>query len=94
MNHTDIDDAFRQFEQKYGLPPVFRMSDGKILGAFIITKDGESFMITFESSDADIEEAASMISPDNPQAAQADLRALKAYCSAPASGMPAPVSLQ
>ena len=47
MNKTEIEEAFKNFESKYNLPPVFQMSDGKILGAFIITKNGESFMITF-----------------------------------------------
>ena len=61
MNKTEIEEAFKNFESKYNLPPVFQMSDGKILGAFIITKNGESFMITFESSDDDILEAAGMI---------------------------------
>lgn len=94
MNEKEIEKAFGNFEKKYNLPPVFRMSNGKILGAFIITKDGESFMITFESSDADILEAAAMVSPGNTEAAAADLRALKAFCSAPIAPSPAPNTLQ
>ena len=94
MNKTEIEEAFKNFGSKYNLPPVFQMSDGKILGAFIITKNGESFMITFESSDDDILEAAGMISPDNTEEAAKDLRALKAYCSVPVAAMPAPDTLQ
>lgn len=94
MNKTEIEEAFRNFERKYSLPPVFQMSDGRILGAFILTKDGESFMITFESSDDDILEAAGMISPDNTEEAAKDIRALKAYCSIPVPAMPAPDMLQ
>lgn len=94
MNKTEIEEAFRNFESKYDLPPVFQMSDGNILGAFIITKDGESFMITFESSDDDILEAANMISPDHTEEAIRDLQALKAYCSMPVPAMPAPDTLQ
>ena len=51
-------------------------------------------MITFESSDDDILEAAGMISPDNTEEAAKDLRALKAYCSVPVPAMPAPDTLQ
>ena len=85
MNEKAIEKAFGDFEKKYGLPPVFRMSNGKILGAFIIT---------FESSEADILEAAAMVSPDNTEAAAGDLRALKAFCSAPLVPSPAPETLQ
>ena len=34
MNKTEIEEAFKNFESKYNLPPVFQMSDGKILGRF------------------------------------------------------------
>lgn len=94
MNKTEIEEAFHRFEKKYDLPPVFQMSDGKILGAFIITKNGESFMITFESSDEDIREAASLVSPDKAEEAAGDIRALKAFCSTPVPNMPAPDTLQ
>ena len=94
MNKTEIEDAFRNFENKYNLPPVFRMSNGEIMGAFIITRNGESFMITFESSEDDILEAASMVNPDNAEEAAKDLRALKAFCSVPVPAMPAPDTLQ
>ena len=94
MNEKAIEKAFGDFDKNYGLPPGFRMSNGKILGAFIITRDGESFMITFESSEADILEAAAMVSPDNTEAAAGDLRALKAFCSAPLVPSPAPETLQ
>ena len=94
MNKTDIEEAFQNFEKKYNLPPVFQMSDGRILGAFIITKNGESFMITFESSDEDIREAANLISPEKAEEAASDIRALKAFCSSPGLNMPAPDTLQ
>ena len=94
MNKAEIEEAFNRFEKKYDLPPVFRMSDGKILGAFIITKNGESFMITFESSDEDIREAASLISPEKADEAAEDIRKLKAFCSVPIPNVPAPDTLQ
>ena len=40
------------FEKKYGLPPVFRMSNGKILGAFIITRDGEKALPLMSKEEA------------------------------------------
>lgn len=94
MNKTAIDEAFENFEAKYNLPPVFRISNDRIMGAFIITKNGESFMITFESSEDDILEAAGMISPENVEEAAKDIRALKACCSVPTPPMPAPEMLQ
>ncbi len=90
MNQIEIEDAFRRFENKYNLPPIFQMSDGRILGAFIITKNGESFMITFESSENDILEVAKMVSFENTEEAAKDLRILKAYCSSPMPVVPTP----
>ena len=44
MNKTEMEAAFHQFENKYGIPPVYPMADGDRLGAFIITfKSGDSF---------------------------------------------------
>ena len=94
MNKTEIEEAFHRVEKKYNLPPVFQMTNGKILGAFIITKEGESFMITFGSSDEDIQEAARLVSPDKAEEAADDIRALKAFCSVPTPNMPAPDTLQ
>lgn len=36
MNMTEMNEAFRKFENKYGIPPVYPMADGDRLGAFII----------------------------------------------------------
>ena len=94
MSTTDIAAAFKDFEDKYNLPPVFQMSDGKIMSAFIITKKGESFLISFETSDAEIIEAAKFVSEDRIAEAEQDIRKLKAFCSAPALRTPAPETLQ
>lgn len=82
MNKTEIDEAFRKFENKYGIPPVYPMIDGDKLGAFIITfKSHDSFMITAESLDTDIQDAAGMLAPDNAKEAVKDIRALQKLCS-------------
>ena len=82
MNKTEMDEAFRKFENKYGIPPVYPMIDGDKLGAFIITfKSHDSFMITAESPDVDIQDAASMLDPDNVKEAAKDIRALQKMCS-------------
>ncbi len=94
MSTIDTDAAFKAFENKYNLPPIFQMSDGKILSAFIITKKGESFLVSFDSSDAEITEAAKFVSEDRATEAEQDIRRLKAFCSAPALRTPAPVTLQ
>lgn len=94
MDKTEIDDAFKHFEAKYDLPPIFRIANEKVLGAFIITKDGESFMITFESSEDDIVEVAHILNPDHVEEAAKDILALKAYCSVPTPPIPAPEMLQ
>ena len=76
-----MDEAFRKFENKYGIPPVYPMADGDKLGAFIITfKNGNSFMISFDSYDADIKEAASMLDADNIDEAIKDITALQKMC--------------
>lgn len=94
MNKTEMDAAFHQFENKYGIPPVYPMADGDRLGAFIITfKSGDSFMITFDSYDVDIREAASMLAPDNVDEAIRDIRALQKMCS-PIATNAAPPTLQ
>lgn len=82
MNITEMNEAFRKFENKYGIPPVYPMADGDKLGAFIITfKSHDSFMITAESPDVDINDAASMLDPDNMEEAAKDIRALQKMCS-------------
>ncbi|MGN0917575.1 MAG: hypothetical protein ACI4NO_00275 [Oxalobacter sp.] len=94
MSTTDLAAAFKDFENKYNLPPVFQMSDGKTLSAFIITKKGESFFISFESSEADIAEAARFVNEERAAEAEQDIRQLKSYCSAPTLRTPAPETLQ
>lgn len=94
MSTTDLAAAFKDFENKYDLPPVFQMSDGKTLSAFIITKKGESFFISFESSEEEIAEAARFVSDERTAEAEQDIRQLKAYCSAPTLRTPAPETLQ
>lgn len=91
MNKTEMDEAFRKFENKYGIPPVYPMTDGNKLGAFIITfKSGDSFMIAFDSYDVDINEAASMLAPDNVDEAVKDIKALQKMCSPIASSPSSP----
>ncbi len=94
MSTTDIAAAFKDFEDKYNLPPVFQMSDGKTLSAFIITKKGESFFISFETSEAEIVEAAKFVSEERAAEAEQDIRQLKSFCSAPTLRSPAPETLQ
>ena len=82
MNKTEMDDAFRKFENKYGIPPVYPMVDGDKLGAFIITfKSHDSFMITADSPDVDLQDAASMLDPDNIDEAVKDIKALQKMCT-------------
>ncbi len=94
MNTTDIEAAFKDFEDKYNLPPVFRMSDGKTLSAFIITKKGESFFVSFESSEVEIVEAAKFVDEERVAEVEQDIRRLKAFCSFPALKASAPEALQ
>ncbi len=89
-----ISEAFKTFEEKYHLPPIFQISDGKLIGAFIMTKGGESFMISFDSSDDDIVAAARFLSPDSIEEAKKDLLFLKSLCSFPAFRYAAPATLQ
>lgn len=94
MCSADISQAFKAFEDKYQLAPVFQVTDGRVLGAFIMTKSGESFIISFESSDDDIAAAARFLAPDNFQEALADIHFLKSLCSAPSLRHAAPSTLQ
>ncbi len=94
MCTPDISKAFKAFEDKYQLAPVFQVTDGKVLGAFIMTKGGESFIISFESSDDDIVAAAKFLAPDNFQEAQRDILFLKSLCTAPSLRHAAPSTLQ
>ncbi len=91
---VNIATIFKNFEDKYNLPPIFQMSDGESLAAFILTKNGESFMISFESSDKDIAEAAKFVSTERVAEAEQDIRQLKSLCSAPTRYSPAPDTLQ
>lgn len=94
MNKTEMNEAFRKFEDKYGIPPLYPMANGDQLGAFIITfKSSDSFMISLDSQDADIREAASMLDPDNVDKAVKDIKALQKMCS-PISMNAAPPTLQ
>ncbi len=82
MNMTEMNEAFRKFENKYGIPPVYPMADGDRLGAFIITfKSHDSFMITSESPEDDIQDAAGMLDPDNVEEAAKDIKALQKMCA-------------
>ncbi len=95
MNKTEMDETFKRFENKYGIPPVYPISDGNHVGAFIITfKNRESFMIAFDSPDEDVNNAAEMLDPDHPEEAAKDIKALQAFCSAPLTNTPAPDRLQ
>lgn len=95
MNKIEMDEAFRKFEDKYGIPPVYPMADGDKLGAFIITfKGGDSYMITSESPDVDIQDAASMLDPDHADKAVKDIKALQKMCTPIATTNTAPPTLQ
>lgn len=94
MHTSSISEAFKAFEEKYHLPPVFQVSDGQSIGAFIMTKGSESFIISFESSEDDITEAALFLSPEQFDEAKKDLLFLKSLCSPPSLRHAAPTTLQ
>ena len=94
MTIEEIAEKFKAFEDKYNLPPIFQMSDGKTLSAFIITRKGESCFISYDSSDADILEAAKLIGDDNTADLEKEIRELKSFCVAPALRSAAPETLQ
>ncbi len=94
MTMEEIAEKFKAFEDKYNLPPIFQMSDGRTLSAFIITRKGESVFVSYDSSDADILEAAKLISEDAAADIAKEIAVLKSYCTAPTLRSPAPETLQ